>query len=117
MTILVIAEHDNASIKAATLNTVAAAQNGLSFPEDIQGEADTRRNIVFVARHTHGLRNGRIGKLWSRCLLIFIPQAHGYAESRCELPLVLDETCVIGGLKLKAQGSEPLLIAGVVRRL
>jgi electron transfer flavoprotein alpha subunit len=60
MTILVIAEHDNASIKAATLNTVAAAAEvGKLIGGDIhvlvaghnaQGAADAAAKIVGVAK-------------------------------------------------------------------
>src|ERR1700761_744689 len=56
MTILVIAEHDNASIKAATLNTVAAAAkvggdvHVLIAGSNAQGAADAAANIAGVAK-------------------------------------------------------------------
>ncbi|MGZ2747689.1 electron transfer flavoprotein subunit alpha/FixB family protein [Burkholderia stagnalis] len=56
MTILVIAEHDNASIRAATLNTVAAAQqiggdiHVLVAGHDAQGAADAAAKIAGVAK-------------------------------------------------------------------
>jgi electron transfer flavoprotein alpha subunit len=56
MTILVIAEHDNASIKAATLNTVAAAQkidgdvHVLIAGHNAQGAADAAAKIAGVAK-------------------------------------------------------------------
>ncbi|HDR9480194.1 TPA: electron transfer flavoprotein subunit alpha/FixB family protein, partial [Burkholderia multivorans] len=56
MTILVIAEHDNASIKAATLNTVAAAQkiggdiHVLVAGHNAQGAADAAAKIAGVAK-------------------------------------------------------------------
>ncbi|MFM0285032.1 electron transfer flavoprotein subunit alpha/FixB family protein, partial [Paraburkholderia sediminicola] len=52
MTNLVIAEHDNASIKAATLNTIAAAQkiggdiHVLVAGENAQGAADAAAKIA-----------------------------------------------------------------------
>jgi electron transfer flavoprotein alpha subunit len=56
MTILVIAEHDNASVKAATLNTVAAAQkmggdvHVLIAGHNAQGAADAAAKIAGVAK-------------------------------------------------------------------
>ncbi|MBN3799780.1 FAD-binding protein [Burkholderia sp. Ac-20392] len=56
MTILVIAEHDNASIKAATLNTVAAAAkiggdiNVLVAGHNAQGAADAAAKIAGVSK-------------------------------------------------------------------
>ena len=56
MTILVIAEHDNASIKAATLNTVAAAAkiggdvHVLVAGANAQGAADAAAKIAGVAK-------------------------------------------------------------------
>ncbi|SAK87015.1 electron transfer flavoprotein subunit alpha/beta [Caballeronia pedi] len=56
MTILVIAEHDNASLKAATLNTVAAAAkiggdiHVLVAGHDAQGAADAAAKIAGVSR-------------------------------------------------------------------
>ena len=56
MTILVIAEHDNASVKAATLNTVAAAQkiggdvHVLIAGYNAQGAADQAAKIAGVAK-------------------------------------------------------------------
>ncbi|CAG9261719.1 Electron transfer flavoprotein subunit alpha [Paraburkholderia unamae] len=56
MTILVIAEHDNASVKAATLNTVAAAQkiggdvHVLVAGHNAQAAADTAAKIAGVAK-------------------------------------------------------------------
>ncbi len=56
MTILVIAEHDNASIKAATLNTVAAAAkiggdvHVLVAGSNAQGAADAAAKIAGVAK-------------------------------------------------------------------
>ena len=56
MTILVIAEHDNASIKAATLNTVAAASkiggdiHVLVAGSNAQGAADAAAKIAGVAK-------------------------------------------------------------------
>lgn len=60
MTILVIAEHDNASIKAATLNTVAAAHAVGKFVggdvhllvagHNAQGAADAAAKIAGVAK-------------------------------------------------------------------
>ncbi len=56
MTILVIAEHDNVSLKAATLNTVAAAQKVggdihlLVAGHQAQGAADAAANLVGVAK-------------------------------------------------------------------
>ncbi|WGS46265.1 FAD-binding protein [Burkholderia sp. JSH-S8] len=56
MTILVIAEHDNASLKAATLNTVAAAQkiggdiHVLVAGHDAQGAADAAAKIAGVSK-------------------------------------------------------------------
>ena len=56
MTVLVIAEHDNASIKAATLNTVAAAQkiggdvHVLVAGHNAQGAADAAAKIAGVAK-------------------------------------------------------------------
>jgi electron transfer flavoprotein alpha subunit len=56
MTILVIAEHDNASLKAATLNTVAAAQriggdiHVLIAGHNAQGAADAAAKIAGVAK-------------------------------------------------------------------
>src|SRR6516225_7965889 len=56
MTILVIAEHDNASIKAAALNTVAAAQkiggdiHVLVAGHNAQGAADAAAKIAGVAK-------------------------------------------------------------------
>ncbi|MGG1944222.1 FAD-binding protein [Trinickia sp. NRRL B-1857] len=56
MTILVIAEHDNASIKGATLNTVAAAQkiggdvHVLIAGHNAQGAADAAAKIAGVAK-------------------------------------------------------------------
>ncbi|RAR49199.1 electron transfer flavoprotein alpha subunit apoprotein [Paraburkholderia unamae] len=56
MTILVIAEHDNASVKAATLNTVAAAQkiggdvHVLVAGHNAQAEADAAAKIAGVAK-------------------------------------------------------------------
>ncbi|MGN6086921.1 electron transfer flavoprotein subunit alpha/FixB family protein [Trinickia sp.] len=56
MTILVIAEHDNASIKGATLNTVAAAQkiggdvHVLVAGHNAQGAADAAAKIAGVAK-------------------------------------------------------------------
>ncbi|MEM5388773.1 FAD-binding protein [Paraburkholderia phymatum] len=60
MTILVIAEHDNASIKGATLNTVAAAHEVAKFVggdvhvliagHNAQGAADAAAKIAGVAR-------------------------------------------------------------------
>ena len=44
MTILVIAEHDNASIKAATLNTVAAAAVIATF-------LDTEIHVLIAGHH------------------------------------------------------------------
>ena len=59
MTILVIAEHDNASIKAATLNTVAAAQkiggeiHMLVAGHNAQGAAEAAAKIAGVAKVLH----------------------------------------------------------------
>ncbi|MFP6558417.1 electron transfer flavoprotein subunit alpha/FixB family protein [Paraburkholderia sp. B3] len=56
MTILVIAEHDNTSVKAATLNTVAAAQkiggdvHVLVAGHNAQGAADAAAKIAGVAK-------------------------------------------------------------------
>ncbi|MFC5428507.1 electron transfer flavoprotein subunit alpha/FixB family protein [Paraburkholderia denitrificans] len=56
MTVLVIAEHDNASVKAATLNTVAAAQkiggdvHVLVAGHNAQGAADAAAKIAGVAK-------------------------------------------------------------------
>jgi len=56
MTVLVIAEHDNASVKAATLNTVAAAQkiggdlHVLIAGHNAQGAADAAAKIAGVAK-------------------------------------------------------------------
>ncbi|RAR51744.1 electron transfer flavoprotein alpha subunit apoprotein [Paraburkholderia unamae] len=56
MTILVIAEHDNASVKAATLNTVAAAQkiggdvHVLVAGHNAQAAADSAAKIAGVAK-------------------------------------------------------------------
>jgi electron transfer flavoprotein alpha subunit len=56
MTILVIAEHDNASVKAATLNTVAAAQkiggdvHVLVAGHNAQGAADAAAKIAGVSK-------------------------------------------------------------------
>ena len=56
MTVLVIAEHDNASVKAATLNTVAAAQkiggdvHVLVAGHNAQGAADQAAKIAGVAK-------------------------------------------------------------------
>ena len=56
MTILVIAEHDNASLKAATLNTVAAAQkvggdiHVLVAGHDAQGAAEAAAKIAGVSK-------------------------------------------------------------------
>jgi len=56
MTILVIAEHDNASVKAATLNTVAAAQkiggdvHVLIAGHNAQGAADAAAKITGVSK-------------------------------------------------------------------
>ncbi|AQH04361.1 electron transfer flavoprotein subunit beta (plasmid) [Burkholderia sp. KK1] len=56
MTILVIAEHDNATVKAATLNTVAAAQkiggdvHVLIAGHNAQGAADAAARIAGVAK-------------------------------------------------------------------
>ncbi|WP_034194687.1 electron transfer flavoprotein subunit alpha/FixB family protein [Burkholderia sp. WP42] len=56
MTILVIAEHDNASVKAATLNTVAAAQkiggdvHVLIAGYNAQGAADAAAKIAGVSK-------------------------------------------------------------------
>ena len=56
MTILVIAEHDNASIKAATLNTIAAAQkiggdiHVLVAGSNAQAAADAAAKIAGVAK-------------------------------------------------------------------
>ena len=56
MTILVIAEHDNASIKAATLNTIAAAQkiggdiHVLVAGHNAQAAADAAAKIAGVAK-------------------------------------------------------------------
>ena len=56
MTILVIAEHDNASIKSATLNTVAAAQkiggevHVLVAGNNAQGAADAAAKIAGVSK-------------------------------------------------------------------
>ena len=56
MTILVIAEHDNASIKAATLNTVAAASeiggdiHVLVAGSNVQAAADQAAKIVGVSK-------------------------------------------------------------------
>jgi electron transfer flavoprotein alpha subunit len=56
MTILVIAEHDNATIKAATLNTVAAAQkiggdvHVLIAGHNAQGAADAAAKITGVSK-------------------------------------------------------------------
>ncbi len=56
MTILVIAEHDHASIKAATLNTVAAAAkiggdiHVLVAGSNVQGAADAAAKIAGVAK-------------------------------------------------------------------
>ncbi|BFG81725.1 FAD-binding protein [Paraburkholderia terrae] len=56
MTILVIAEHDNAALKAATLNTVAAAQkiggdiHVLVAGHNAQGAADAAAKVAGVAK-------------------------------------------------------------------
>ncbi|PTB18490.1 electron transfer flavoprotein subunit alpha [Trinickia symbiotica] len=56
MTILVIAEHDNATVKGATLNTVAAAQkiggdiHVLVAGHDAQGAADAAAKIAGVSK-------------------------------------------------------------------
>jgi electron transfer flavoprotein alpha subunit len=56
MTILVIAEHDNAAVKAATLNTVAAAQkiggdvHVLVAGHNVQAAADAAAKIAGVAK-------------------------------------------------------------------
>ncbi|MFM0229619.1 electron transfer flavoprotein subunit alpha/FixB family protein [Paraburkholderia sediminicola] len=56
MTILVIAEHDNASVKAATLNTIAAARkiggdiHVLIAGSNAQAAADAAANIAGVAK-------------------------------------------------------------------
>ncbi|MEM5292664.1 electron transfer flavoprotein subunit alpha/FixB family protein, partial [Paraburkholderia sabiae] len=56
MTILVIAEHDNAALKAATLNTVAAAQkiggdvHVLIAGHNAQGAADAAAKVAGVAK-------------------------------------------------------------------
>ena len=56
MTILVIAEHDNASLKAATLNTVAAAAkiggdvHVLVAGHNAQGAADAAARVAGVAK-------------------------------------------------------------------
>lgn len=56
MTILVIAEHDNTSVKAATLNAVAAAQkiggdvHVLVVGHNVQGAADAAAKIAGVAK-------------------------------------------------------------------
>ncbi|TAM07113.1 MAG: electron transfer flavoprotein subunit alpha/FixB family protein [Paraburkholderia sp.] len=56
MTVLVIAEHDNASVKAATLNTVAAAQkiggdvHVLVAGHNAQGAAEAAAKIAGVAK-------------------------------------------------------------------
>ncbi|MCF2133145.1 MULTISPECIES: FAD-binding protein [Burkholderiaceae] len=56
MTILVIAEHDNAALKAATLNTVAAAQklggeiHVLVAGHNARGAADAAANVAGVAK-------------------------------------------------------------------
>jgi electron transfer flavoprotein alpha subunit len=56
MTILIIAEHDNASVKAATLNTVAAAQkiggdiHLLVAGHDAQGAAEAAAKIAGVSK-------------------------------------------------------------------
>ena len=56
MTILVIAEHDNAALKAATLNTVAAAQNiggdvhVLVAGHNAQRAADAAAKVAGVAK-------------------------------------------------------------------
>ncbi|MFP3554557.1 FAD-binding protein [Paraburkholderia sp. SIMBA_049] len=56
MTILVIAEHDNAALKAATLNTVAAAQkiggdiHVLVAGHNAQGAADVAAKVAGVAK-------------------------------------------------------------------
>ena len=56
MTILVIAEHDNAALKAATLNTVAAAQkiggdvHLLVAGHNAQGVAEVAAKVAGVAK-------------------------------------------------------------------
>jgi electron transfer flavoprotein alpha subunit len=56
MTILVIAEHDNASLKASTLNTVAAATkiggdvHVLVAGHNAQGAADAAAKVAGVAK-------------------------------------------------------------------
>ncbi len=57
MTILIIAEHDNATIKAATLNTVAAAQK-IGGDIHVLWRAATRR-----ARPTRRRRSPGVAKV------------------------------------------------------
>ena len=59
MTILVIAEHDNATLKSATLNTIAAAQkiggeiHVLVAGHDAGGAAQAASNVAAVAKGLH----------------------------------------------------------------
>ena len=72
MTILVIAEHDNVSIKAATLNTLGAAQK-------LGGEIH-----VLVAGHVAQAVAQAVAKVWgcAKVLLADAPQlAEGLAEN------------------------------------
>ena len=56
MTVLVVAEHDNQTIKKATLNTVAAAQK-------LGGDIHVPDKVLSVLEpHTVAIRKGKIAK-------------------------------------------------------
>ena len=70
MTILVIAEHDSASLKAATLNTIAAARKiggdirVLVAGHNAQGAADAAAKVAGVSNDRNIRWRGRHG--WGR---------------------------------------------------
>jgi electron transfer flavoprotein alpha subunit len=78
MTILVIAEHDNATIKPATLNTVAAATKLAAF-------ADTDIHVLVMGHHAQAAA-GEAGKITgvSKVLLADAPQLAEQLAENCE---------------------------------
>ena len=72
MTNLVIAEHDNASIKAATLNTIAAAQkiggdiHVLVAGHNAQAAADAAAKIAGVSQGAAGRRAATRRRAWRK---------------------------------------------------
>lgn len=113
---------ENGGVRDATVvKTIAAAQHGAAGAGDVPGEADAGAEIVAVVGEVGGLGDVGIGYelVGVGQALVVVADAERQGEARGELPVVGEESGVVGGLEIPDGGANGLTepgVAGIVAR-